>query len=808
MIILLALFTIPFRIVAQPNRYGISILTHYSHTVTGSDGRFSSITRDGRGVLYVAVEDSGILEYDGVRWQSLPLRGEPDIRAMATGEDGVVYTGGVDNFGCLLPDPDGNVQYVSLADSAGREYLPVSGTVYPCILGEKVFYCSPTAIFEYDPAERNMSYHEPPDRITGAFGMDSMIVLTGEETGPIKFNGQEFETLPGGQAFKGFDVSGLAGMNRNRFLVASRSDGLLLYDPESGSVDESFVDRRIQQYLREGIPTQLRPLGAGFAVATRNSGIVLLDQDGNAVQLINVEEGLPDPYVAWLYIGKAEGGPGPLWIAHGKGISKLEIDNPLTVISGKAGFDGLITDIASFNGKLFLATTTGLYYLYSTPLSTGFRPITGLEGEEIQKLQVFSPSRWGNMLIASSGEHTWLIDPYLRLRKLEERIVDPAQDPAWPEEPVGKFLVRDPHRPNTIYTGGYQLLGLEYSRRGWSEVMRTDIPETASGRMEVDRYGFLWASTPQQLIRMDITRLSHVEQRTYSTTDGLPAGDNMLVFMDPDYNTLLVGTEDGFYRFDYFGSTFYRDTLLNTLLPPGKNLIHLLYRDPEGTMWLSYRNDFNGWSVLVTGQQKGPRKTILEHPFMRLSEGPIERFISEDGKSIWFGKAGTLYHLDKSIPGREPAHFSALIRSVTLDRDSVLFRGYFYRKIPGAGYRISADQEKEKAPKLGHRENSLSFEWAAPCLEAEERMVYSIRMEGRDLQWSDWNGTSKKSYSDLPSGTYSFKVRAKNIYGEISKPATFAFRIRKPWYGSLPALLIYIMLAAGGITLLFRNRQP
>ena len=86
-------------------------------------------------------------------------------------------------------------------------------------------------------------------------------------------------------------------------------------------------------------------------------------------------------------------------------------------------------------------------------------------------------------------------------------------------------------------------------------------------------------------------------------------------------------------------------------------------------------------------------------------------------------------------------------------------------------------------------------------------MKFSTKMEGLDPHWSEWNGSPTKSFSDLPSGSYIFKVRARNIYGEISKPATFAFRIRKPWYGSLPALLIYIMLAAGGITLLFRNRQ-
>ena len=132
---------------AQPNRFGISMLTHYNQEVMGSSGMNRCITRDGRGILYVANDGQGILEYDGTSWQAIPVPGVSAIRTMVTGDNGVVYVGAEAGFGCLLPDRTGRMRYHSLADSVKHELPPVSGTVKPCKLNGKIFFCSPVAIY-------------------------------------------------------------------------------------------------------------------------------------------------------------------------------------------------------------------------------------------------------------------------------------------------------------------------------------------------------------------------------------------------------------------------------------------------------------------------------------------------------------------------------------------------------------------------------------------------------------------------------------------------------------------------------------
>lgn len=808
--ILLVLSTIPLRIAAQPNRYGIFMLTHYSQEVTGSSGLNRSITQDGRGILYVGNDGQGILEYDGMRWRSIPVPGGPAIQTMVTGEDGVVYVGTDAEFGCLLPDRTGRMVYHSLADSLKGEYPPVSGKVKPFKINGKIFFCSPMAICIYDPATRKMNILNTPDRVSNFFQVDSLLYLISEQEGLMKLDGKVFGTFPGGRALTEMAVSGILRIDRNRLLVATRSNGLLLYDTEAGSLDESFADPLIDQHLEDGIISQLRKWGSGFVVGTINRGLVLFDREGNALQVITREEGLPDQSINCLYSRQPEDGTGPLWIVHDRGISKLEINTPITVFTENAGFEGEINDIIFFSNRLFLATTNGLYYRSSTALTTRFLPIPELEGERILQLHRFTPSRWGSLLMASSEENTWLIEPSLRLRPLNETIRIPDQDSARPETYTGGYLVQDPHRSNTMYTGQQQIVGLEYFRRRWSEVLHTELSQPLSGKMEIDRYGFLWATSPQEVIRMDISRLTHVKTRTYSAGQGLPNRDHYLVFLDPDRQTLLLGTGDGFYRFDYFNDRFYRDTLLNPMLPSGMNRIRFFYRDPEKGLWISLKNEFSGWSDVVIRQQPETRGEMQEKLFRRLPDLPTRIYYPDPEKGVWIGKSERLYHTDNAIVQVQTIPFNALIRKVSLNQDSLLFQGATYRPDQKGVYRLTGEQCETEVPKIGYRYGNITFEWAAACFVAEDQLKFSVKLTGLDQQWSEWNKDAGKTYTDLASGTYIFHVRAMNVYGEISKAATYSFRIRRPWFGSFPALLSYFLLIVGAITLIIRRRtrQP
>ena len=57
---------------AQPNKFGVPMITNYPYNETGGSEQNWCITQDHRGVVYVGNYEKGVLEYDGVNWRKHP----------------------------------------------------------------------------------------------------------------------------------------------------------------------------------------------------------------------------------------------------------------------------------------------------------------------------------------------------------------------------------------------------------------------------------------------------------------------------------------------------------------------------------------------------------------------------------------------------------------------------------------------------------------------------------------------------------------------------------------------------------------
>ena len=780
---------------AQPNQYGVPIISNYRHSVTGGSEQNWSITQDARGVIYVGNNDKGILEYDGVQWRIIPVPGDPIIRSLVTGKDGVVYVGAESEFGYLAPDHTGKMCYFSLSDMVDKEEHPVSEVWRTYYFNGKVYFCTSPVIYIFDPVSRSMDQLETSPDAFISFVVDTTLFTSDFGEGLMRYNGTQFETIPGGSSFHEMVITGLVRFDPDRLLVSTYHHGLFIYDTETGAVESTFADSGIQDYLKEGVVTQIQPLGEDFAVATMYKGLVILGRNGKAREIITEDEGLIDHTIPWIYSDQRGRGNGPVWIANFMGVSKLETNNPFRVFTEDAGFEGFVSDIKYFNGKLFISTFSGLYYKNSTPTSTKFIPVTEIQGD-IRHLEIFRPSRGEELLIASSEGRTWVIDGRMRVSVLKDRILNPVEDPTAAEEYSGMYLVQDPNRRNIVYTGRKEILGLEYSWRGWTEVMRIALPEEGHYRMEVDKYGYLWTTLPRAVIRIDISRLGEPDLRTLSEENGLPSNDKNQVFLDPDTRTVVVGTQDGLYRYDYFMDTFYRDSLLNGLLPEGKNLVHNFYRDRDGETWLSFENEFSGWSEMVVRKDDHRFVITEDKAFRRLADVSADVFYSDpDHDGVWFGKSNELFFFDKSMAGMDTIPFQTLIRRVSLGNDSILFHGTNFTRDGDGRFRLMMEQDRKTIPQIKYRFNNIEFGWSATSFEQEEALEYSYMLEGFDPGWSAWSLASYKDFTNLPFGDYTIHVRARNVYGDESRAATYSFTVLRPWYASFLAILAYILIS-------------
>jgi len=99
------------------------------------------------------------------------------------------------------------------------------------------------------------------------------------------------------------------------------------------------------------------------------------------------------------------------------------------------------------------------------------------------------------------------------------------------------------------------------------------------------------------------------------------------------------------------------------------------------------------------------------------------------------------------------------------------------------------------------KSNSLDFYFSVPGLFTKD-LKFSYYLEDFEEDWSDWTTNSRKEYTNLPGGTYTFHLRAKHATQENIdiKPFSFKLKIPKAWYeypisyvavGALLALLIF-----------------
>ena len=784
---------------AQPNSKGVPIVSNYPHAITKGSEQNWCITQDNRGIIYVGNNDKGILEYDGVEWRTIPVPQDPMILSLVTGENGVVYVGAVSEFGFLTPDQDGEMQYRSLSDTLDQEKYSFWGVRRSYFHKGKVYFCSFNYIFIFDTASEHLSLVPTPENSLYSFLVNGSLYVSNVDRGILKFQeGQLFE-VPGGDYFSERTITGMVPFDESRILVGTFFSGLYLYNPQSGSIETDFANAELDDYLMEGNITYIHPYRDDFVVSTLNSGVVILTREGRAREIVTEKEGLIDDQVPSVYYNGQKESPGALWIPNFMGISKIEPSNPFRVFTEMSGFNGFITDIKQFNGQLYISTFGGLYYKNSSSTGTSFIELPVVGGEAIRQLFLFSPSAYRSFLLASSENGIYVVDRQMHVSRLDDLLsAAPEMGPPGSGEYSGWFLLQDPGHRNRIYVGKSQLVGLEYSGGNWEEFIRIPLlpDDEILQKKCMDKYGYFWGSSEFMVTRMDMEPPDQSTVKFYASEQGLPSNDNNQVFLDPETDEVLLGTRKGFYRYNYFRNTFHRDTFYNKVLPPGDNLVMAFHKDQDGDYWFSFENSSGEWTELVARKTGGELQVIQEKSFQRLENTSVDVFYTDPSGDVWFGKSNKLYQFDKSHSPTDSVEFRALIRNVTLGSDSLIFKGTNFSMIGDGIFRVSDSQEPGSEPQINHKFNHIRFKWAAPFFEQEKEIEYSYQLLGFEDEWSEWSQVPFMEFTNLHWGNYTLQVKARNVYGIESLPASWSFSILTPWYASFLAYVVYLVLAA------------
>jgi two-component sensor histidine kinase len=112
---------------------------------------------------------------------------------------------------------------------------------------------------------------------------------------------------------------------------------------------------------------------------------------------------------------------------------------------------------------------------------------------------------------------------------------------------------------------------------------------------------------------------------------------------------------------------------------------------------------------------------------------------------------------------------------------------------------------------LVYSNNYLTFQFIGITTKRSRDVKYQYLLEGLDKNWSSIIGNPEASYSNLPHGNYTFKVKAVNSEGYWSNEFTYDFTILPPWWKTTWFIILkdIVLLFAGGMIILaiYYNRR-
>jgi signal transduction histidine kinase/ligand-binding sensor domain-containing protein len=299
----------------------------------------------------------------------------------------------------------------------------------------------------------------------------------------------------------------------------------------------------------------------------------------------------------------------------------------------------------------------------------------------------------------------------------------------------------------------------------------------------VDSRGILWVATNDGVNRWVPEEERFVSYYHDEEDTSTLASDNVRTIYETSDGTLWFGTvSGGLNRFDRETETF--DHYMKQDGMPA-NSIYGMLEDDSGRLWISTIDH-----LTVFDPEEGSFQTIDEDNGIWAEEFSTGHFKAQDG-TLYFGTAEGLYQI-------EPGEFSRNqhVPPVRLTSFRIFDEEVSYD---------TALTEVEQIS-LSHEESFFAFTFAALDYTNPDKNRYAYKLEGFDEEWIMSGNRRYASYTNLPPGEYTFKVRGSNndhVWNE--QGTSIGVEVVPPPWRTLPAYLVYGVLGILLIYLLVRQ---
>jgi signal transduction histidine kinase/ligand-binding sensor domain-containing protein/DNA-binding response OmpR family regulator len=305
-----------------------------------------------------------------------------------------------------------------------------------------------------------------------------------------------------------------------------------------------------------------------------------------------------------------------------------------------------------------------------------------------------------------------------------------------------------------------------------------------------DVEGILWLGTIDGLIRFDSKNESFTRYRNDpSITTSLSNNHIKSILEDPvqPEKYLWIGTSGGLNKFDYRAGTFEHYTEQDGL---PNEVIYGILPDGSGNLWLSTNKGLSRFNPQAeTFRNFDVRDGLQSNEF---NTGAY--FKSKSGELFFGGIQGLNYFYPGDI--RDNPHEPPVV----LTGFKIGNKNITYKSNPDL---LKASVYEIEELRLSHKDDVVTFEFAALDYSAPDKNQYAYKLDGYNDDWISSGNLGSATYTNLPHGEYTFRVKGSNNDGVWNEEGlALAVIVIPPWwqtrwaYGFYAILLLSLLYGA------------
>ena len=718
------------------------------------------IAQGGNGEIYIA-NNKGMLIFDGYNWSMASIPGEMIIREIYADGDSL-FVGSYEEFGYFKKNSFGKFEYHTLITELKNKNLKNEETWNIVRNKGKLYFQTFTSAFCYDGKHVTMISDKRLHPLYFHI-IDGEIYAQLIDDGYYKFDGHNYHKIFNREKLNNDNVVAAISLSSNgggkpKAILCTENSGLYKMDGQNLAPFPTAIDSRLKS---SRVNRAIISKDSTIVIGTILDGIYAIDMNGNLKWHYNIESGLLNNSVLRLFCDRENN----IWATLDNGIALIHTGSPFSIMIPERGEStlGMIYQLCISDNLMYIASNQGLY---NYGLITGnIRYINESSGQN------WHISKFGNQIFAGNNRATFVSDNGGEFKPIKGTTSSSTA-----------MVQCNINNQDVLLESSYTNLRIyKKTENRWTLTNEVQGLVAPIKQIEVDYSGTIWASNMNKgVYKIELTNdLKHIHSI------------RMILKGEPNDTTSNLN-----YVMKVRGRIVLSD---NKKLYTYNDIDHKIIPFTDLNDGLLYTSDIHSATQ------------INDHTFCLTGKHGYT-FVEFDGK-----KYHTIYYIPVSFFGLQNnesndkaylkdsiVYFNMNNGIAKLNIKDIIKQKYAttQRLILSKASTTSDDRTTIELP-ITHDgnvdvEGNISLIFSYPNYGSYPYSFKFILSSGSQKHITE-NHSPEISYHDLEWGSYKLIAQAVDPNGEIISQCEYKFRVPTPFFASVYAIILYIIISAIGI---------